>query len=228
MGFYEVVLNTQYLEQKFVNRWNYFAEEDFPTSQGAFGLIQALGLYASGSPANFPVGTMGAAIQALLNEQVIFVQAYAKNIYNPFDFYDYAFPDDVVGGVAGAGISPVLAIGFTSSRTRTDIRRGQKRFGGIDGDWVTNGGALSATAITAANTLAARMSEDVEFDTGIGIFEYKPCIASKKKPSEVPLSDGYEYWPTEDEQFGHSMFNIVWSVKDDIRTQGSRQYGRGQ
>jgi len=227
MALYEVTLNLQYLEQRFVNRWNYISAGDGGSDENAFGLIQALGLYADGSPANFPAGTMGAAIQAVLNEQTIFVQAFAKNVYNPLDFYDYAFVDGVVGGVAGVGLSPVLAIGFTSSRVRTDIRRGQKRFGGVDGDFVENGGALTTTAITACNTLATRMSELVVYDTGAYEIAYNGCIVGKKKPSEAPVSDGYEYYPTLAEQLEHVAVGVEWAVKPDIRTQGSRQYLRG-
>jgi hypothetical protein len=227
MALYELVLNLQYLEQRFVNRWNYISDSVPGDPAGAFGLVQALGLYTSGSPQVFPVGTMGAAIQAILNEQTIFVQAFAKNVYDPLDFYDYAFVDGVVGGVAGAGLSPVLAIGFTSSRVRTDIRRGQKRFGGVDGDWVGNGGALTGTAITACNTLSERMSEIVTYDNGASVIAYNGCIVGKERVAVPGDPVRYQYYPTLAEQEDHLAVGVEWSVKPDIRTQGSRQYLRG-
>jgi len=224
---YELVLNLQYLEQKFVNRWNYISDEPSVSGLGAFGLIQALGLYVTGSPADFPAGLLGAAIQALLNEQTIFVQTYCKNVYEPLDFYDYAFEADIVGGVAGAGLSPVNAIGITSSRTRTDIRRGQKRFGGIASSFVTNGGQLTSGAITAAEAVAAEMSTDVSYNNGVNTVAYTPVIVGKER---VVLTGGvvkYQYYPTYAEQLDHVALQPVWTPKTTIRTQGSRQYDRG-
>jgi len=225
---YELVLNLQYLEQRFVNRWNYVSDESGVSALGAFGLIQALGLFVEGDPEAFPVGTLGAAIQALLNEQTIFIQTYCKNVYEPLDFYDYAFVDGIVGGVAGIGLSPVMAIGLTSTRTRTDIRRGQKRFGGIDGDFVVNGGQLSAGALTAANAVADRMSEDVSFNNGVSTVNYTPVVVGKEKIVVVDEPTEYRYYETLAEQMDHVALAPVWSPKVTIRTQGSRQYLRGQ
>jgi len=225
---YEVVLNLQYLNQKFVNRWNYISDStEGDGNLGAFGLIRALGFYADGSPAVFPTGSLGAAIQALLNEQTIFVQAYAKNVYVPTDFYDYAFVDNVVGGVAGQGMSPVNAIGFTSSRTRTDIRRGQKRFGGVPVGFVTNGGDISATGLTAAATVADKLGDIVTYDTGASIIAYNGAVVSKQKLVDEDGNVTYQYYSTLAQQEEHLMTSLEWDVKPNIRTQGSRQYGRG-
>lgn len=227
MSLFEVVLNTQYLEQQFINRWNYIDDDSDDDNNSAFYLARALGLYVSGDPEIFPVGTMGAAIQGLLNEQCIFVQAFVKNVYNPLDFYDYVFVDGIVGGNAGVGVSPVMAIGFTSTRTRLDIRRGQKRFSGIDGDFFANGGALSASAVTAANTLATRMSEDVTFDSDPVMETFYPVIVSKQKLVDSEGKVTYQYYPTLAQQMEHVAEGIIWSPKLDVRTQGSRQYLRG-
>lgn len=228
MALYEVVLNLQYLEQKFVNRWNYTSTGTPVGVTGSFALIQALGLFTTGSPSNFPAGTMGAAIQAILNEQTIFVQAIARNVYDPTDFYDYAFVPDIVGGVAGVGLSPAFAIGFNSNRVRTDIRRGQKRFGGVDGDFVANGGQLSSTAITPCATVATRMSESPSYTDGGNSLEFTPAIVHKRKFTDTDGKVKYEYYPTLSEQLAFIASGITWFVKTTIRTQGSRQYGRGQ
>lgn len=225
---YELVLNLQYLEQKIVNRWNYNSNEIGVSDRGAFGLVQALGLFVTGDPEAFPVGSMGAAIQAVLNSQTIFVQVYAKNIYQPTDFYDNAFVEGVVGGVSGTGLSPVMALGFNSSRKRTDIRRGQKRFGGLATSFEGNGGAVSAAGITAGNTLATRMGEQVDYDNAGTIIQYTPVIVSKKKVVDEEDKVTYVYYPTLAEQLTHLAVSPTWFLKPDLRTQGSRQYGRGQ
>lgn len=227
MALYEVVLNLQYNEQKFINRWNYTMTGTPVGVTGSFACVQALGLNVVGSPPNFPVNTMGAAIQAILNEQTIFVQTIVKNIYDPMDFYDYAFLPNTVGGVAGVGLSPVMAIGFNSNRVRTDIRRGQKRFGGVDGDFQGNVGQLSGTATIPCALVAQRMSESPSYTDGGNSLTFEPVIVSKQK---TVLPDGtvkYEYYPTESLQAAHLAAGITWFVKTTMRTQGSRQYGRG-
>jgi len=228
MALYEVVLNLQYLEQKFINRWNYTMSGSPVGVTGSFACVQALGLFVTGSPANFPAGTMGAAIQTILNEQTIFVQTIVKNVYDPLDFYDYAFVPNIVGGVAGVGMSPAFAIGFNTNRVRTDIRRGQKRFGGVDGDFQANGGQLSSAAITACATVALRMSESPTYTAGGNSLSFDPVIVNKEK-TEIPGEPTkYDYYPTEALQAAHLAAGITWFVKTTLRTQGSRQYGRGQ
>ena len=225
---YELVLNLQYLGNKFVNRWNYISSEEGVSALGAFGLVQALGLFVTGDPVNFPVDTLGAAIQAILNSQTIFVQTYCKNVYEPLDFYDYAFVADTVGGDAGAGLSPVNAIAATSTRTRTDIRRGQKRFGGISADWATNGGGLTTEALTKLQTVCDRMSEDVSYNNGVTVVGYTPVVVGKQKVTDSEGKVSYQYYSTLAAQMDHVALAPVWSPKTNIRTQGSRQYGRGQ
>ena len=92
---------------------------------------------------------------------------------------------------------------------------------------MTNGGQLSSGAITAAELVAAEMSVEVSFNNGISTVNYTPVVVGKKKPDEVPVSDGYEYWPTLAQQMEHVALGPVWSPKTTIRTQGSRQYLRG-
>jgi len=227
MALYEVVLNLQYLEQQFVNRWNYTSQGTPVGVTGSFALIRALGFYAEGDPPEFPDGTLGIAIQALLNEQTIFVQAIAKNVYDPLDFYDSPFVPDVVGGIAGTGLSPVNAIGITSTRVRTDIRRGQKRFGGVPSGFVVNGGQLSAGALTAATTVADLMGTSPEYTDGGNALTFVPSIVSKERVVDEEGKVSYLYYPTLSEQLAHTAQGIQWDAKTTIRTQGSRQYGRG-
>lgn len=228
MALYEVVLNLQYLEQRFINRWNYTMDGSPIGVTGSFAAVQALGLYVTGSPAAFPAGTMGAAIQAILNEQTVFVQTIVKNIYDPLDFYDYAFVPNIVGGVAGVGMSPAFAIGFNTNRVRTDIRRGQKRFGGVDGDFQANGGQLSAAATTPCALVAQRMSEVPAYTAGGNALAFNPVIVNKLKEVDSEGKVSYVYYPTEAAQSAHLAGGITWFVKTTLRTQGSRQYGRGQ
>lgn len=225
---YQVVLNLQYLEQAFVNRWNYVMSGTPVGVTGSFALVQALGLYATGTPANFPVGTLGAAIQGILNEQSIFVQTIVQNVYDPLDFYDSPFVNDVVGGVSGTGMSPVNAIGITSTRVRTDIRRGQKRFGGVPVGYVENGGQITTIALGFAQIVADRMGESPEYTAGGNALTFSPAIVSKLRTVDGEGKVSYVYYPTLSEQLAHTALGIQWSPKTTIRTQGSRQYGRGQ
>lgn len=225
---YRVILHLQYLEQQFINRWHYVMAGTPVGVTGAFALIRALGFYADGDPVNFPDGTLGQAIQALLNEQTIFVQAIAQNIYDPTDFYDSPFLDGVVGGVAGVGMSPVNAIGITSTRVRTDIRRGQKRFGGVPVGFVSNGGALGSGALTAAQTVADLMGTSPEYTDGGNALTFSPAIVQLQKTINEDDTVTYDYYGTLSAQLEHTAQGIQWDPKPTIRTQGSRQYNRGQ
>jgi len=227
MALYEVVLNLQYLEQQFVNRWNYTSQGTPVGVTGSFALIQALGFFTTGTPPDFPDGTLGQAIQALLNEQTIFVQAIARNVYDPLDFYDSPFVAGVVGGVAGVGMSPVNAIGITSTRVRTDIRRGQKRFGGVPATFVANGGQLTSGALVTAGTVADLMGTSPEYTDGGNALTFVPTIVSKERIVVPGDPVKYQYYDTLTEQLAHAAQGIQWDPKATIRTQGSRQYGRG-
>jgi len=226
MALFELILNTMYLDQKQVNRFNYICDGTPIGVSTSFALVSALGLITDDTD-NFPTGLLGARLQAILNSQTIFVQALARNVYDPLDFYDYAYVAGIVGGVAGGGASPVDTIGFNSNRVRTDIRRGQKRFGGLSLTAIGNGGAIAGATLTAAPAMAEALGTTYSYTAGGNALDFAPVVVSKEKV----VVDGkatYVYYPTLSAQSAHWASGLTWIMKTSTRTQGSRQYGRGQ
>lgn len=223
---YEVVLQQRYYDQLIVNRWNYQSFGTAVGATGSFALITALGAIATAG--EFPASTMFEAIRALQSNQVTFVSVLCKAIREaPTDFYDNAYPTGVVGNVDGqVGLSPTMAYGFRTNRTRTDIRRGSKRIVGATEEAVIGGGVILEAALAGLETLADEMSAELSYTGGGSSLTFEPIIVQKRKFTE----DGkvkYAYYNTIAEQLEHVMDGIVWTPFDTIRTQTSRQYGHG-
>lgn len=224
---YEVTLTQRYFDQLVINRWNYLSTGAAGASPGAFALCSAMGLLLA--PSDFPADTIGAKIHNMQSESVTFVSVLAKAIREaPTDFYDYAYPGGVVGGVTSAqGMSPVAAWGFRTSRTRTDIARGTKRLVGIAENMSDAGGKLNGTAVSIAADLAAAMSADLSYTTGGASLTFSPIVVQKEMYTEPPAKKAYRYYATLAAQLDHIAEGIVWSEYDTVRSQTSRQYGHG-
>lgn len=227
MALYEVVLNQTYFDQDMVNRWNYGSVGVPVGVTGSFGLTHALGAILTGDPLDLPVGGFMATLQALQNSQVVFVDLLVRNIYDPTDFYTYAWTTPITGGVAGGGTSPTQAFGFRTNRLRADIRRGQKRIGGVSLSDDANGGLFAGTAITRMNALAAKMSEVLEYSEGGNSLEFSPSVFKREKYTTPAGNPAYRYYASESVQATNSVGPVTWERVPDARTQASRQYGRG-
>jgi len=229
MQLFEVVLRSNYFGQECVNAWNYVAPSSVPAHLGAFMLLDALGFFQEGDPLAYPADKVFAKILAISGATVSFTDIYAKNIYDPEDFYEQPFNPAVHGTrSAGGQLSPTVALGFRTSRVRTDISRGQKRFVGVGADDMNSGGSITSTLAGFMDTLATAMSENVSADSSSVTYQFHPTIVQKRKPTGAPGMKGYTYYPTIEEQSAHWAQNFAWSKYPQTRTQVSRQYGRGQ
>ena len=224
---YEVTVLMAYFDQQILNRYNYLSSGTFVGATGSFALLNAMGLIDTAG--SFPTDSLYGAIQDNSANELIFVQALAKALYDdPTDFFDNGYAAGVVGeGVSSAPMSPTAALGFRTNRTRTDIARGTKRFAGIDETFVGDGGVLVPAAITVANDLAERMSEVLSYTTGGSSATFAPVIVGKEMYTTPPAPKAYRYYDTLSEQLDHIAEGIVWQPYGTIRTQTSRQYGHG-
>lgn len=227
MSLYEVVLNQTYFAQECVNRWNYGCVGEPVGVTGSFGLTFALGAILEGDPLDLPVGGFMATLQALQNSQVVFVDLLVRNVYDPTDFYTYAWTTPIVGGVAGGGVSPTVAFGFRTNRLRADIRRGQKRFVGVSLSDDANGGLFTGTTVTRMNAMAAKMSEVLEYTGGGNSLQFSPAVCKRERYTTPAGNPAYRYFASESTQATNSVGPVTWERLVDSRTQGSRQYGRG-
>jgi len=225
MAVYELTLSTTYFGQRCLNRWNYISSGTPATVQGSFGLASAFGGVFALQP---PDGSVLDLIKDITVNTVTYDQIYVRNLYDVQDFYESPFPSGVVGSSAAEGQSPALANGFRTSRVRTDVRRGFKRIVGIGETGTAPGGVIIAAWKASMQLVADAMSAAITYDDEGNTLSYSPAILKRELYTPPSGKPAYRYYATEAEQLANSAVGFVWEVQDTVRTQGSRQYGRGQ
>lgn len=228
MPLYEVTLEQTYFGQQCINRWNYQAGSIPGGASGAYLLTVAMGAIADDDTPAFDLTTILGKMQQLQSASVTFVELVVKTLYSVTDFYTYAFPTGTVGGGGGEPLSPVMALGYSSDRTRADIRRSQKRFVGLTEANVENGGVLTSAYATSAQALGVMMGNPNTVTVDGVTTVFNPVTLGREKyhpPGKTTWA--YRYWPTEAEQLDHVANITQFNVKNQARSQTSRQYGRG-
>jgi len=226
MACYEIVLEQSYYGQQIVNRWNYVSGSIPSGQSGALLALAGMGFAPFGGDPILSGDTIGAILQSLQTAEVTFVQAIAKNLYSVTDFYTYAFPPDTNGTSGGSeGMSPAIAFGYTTDRTRSDIRRGQKRFVGIEESNVGGGGVILSAG--TFQTLGDAMADINVVNVEGAAVTFTPYVFGKKEYTTPTGKKAYEYWPDETQQLEHIARINAWTLKSTVRTQTSRQYSRG-
>lgn len=225
---FEVTVSLMYFGQQCINRWNYLADVAVGGNQMSAGLAEEFGLFAPGEDPN--ANSVLAQLQACTNGAGVFTDITVRDLYSDFDFLEA--PLGFNGTVTGEGYTPAMAYGFYSQRTRLDIRRGFKRIPGVSEGAVGTGGVLAGTGITMTNELAVKMSLNLsQVIAGTNVV-FKPVILGKEKyqtnPGIEPAKYAYKLYQPEAEQLAHVADVGVWFPYTQVRTQGSRQYGRGQ
>lgn len=229
MGLYEIVLQQMYAGQQCVNKWNYRSSE-IPTGvSGAFKALVGMGFAPDTDIVAFGPDTIAGHLQALQYQGATFVQAIAKNIFDPLDYYTYAFPAGTHGAVESSqGLSPAAAYSFSTNRSRSDIHRGQKRFVGVVEANVDNLGVINSTALTALQALGDTMADVNLVPLETGSIQYTPYVFGTVDYVAPSGKKAYKYYPSEATQLEHIMLITQWTPKDTMRTQVSRQYGHGK
>ena len=222
---YEVALVGNLGESLIVNRWNYVGNITSAPPLSAFGLLSAMGLIPTAGA--FPADTLGAAIAALTSNGLEWNQAIVRSIYDPLDFVDAPFVPVVPGIQSGDVEAAFVAIGFRSNRVRTDIHRGYKRFAGVNESLVNSFGVLTSTAVTLATTLATRLGEVLTYEETTHTNTYTPVVVHKDKVEDEPGHFVYRYFETIEEQLDNVASGLTWENYPTVRSQISRQIGRG-
>lgn len=225
---YEITLETRYFDQQCINRWNYLSTGTPTGVKGSEALVAAMGFIPSGG--FFTSGTIADQLQGISNADVTFVSVLSKAIREaPLDFYDNAFPSGVVGTAGGTGsMSPVIAYGFRTNRTRQDVSRATKRFVGANESQVGAGGVIDSGLLTALDNLASLMSATLSYTDGGNSLTFAPVVCSKYMYTAPPAKKAYRYYPTIATQLEHTAQGISWNAYRTVRSQVSRQYGHGQ
>lgn len=124
-----------------------------------------------------------------------------------------------VGQRTGTAMPLFVAWGFKSQRTRADIRAGFKRFGRLsEGD--TSGELPSAGILTALNTLATVLSQQLLVTDGVSEFRAVPVIVKRVKYVTEEGNDAYRL-PNSPLEYQFSRAEN-WDF-DKITTQNSRK-----
>jgi len=235
MAIYEVVLQQNFNGQQCINRWNYVGTGTPSSVTGSFGLISALGGIYDGAavPPAYPPTKLMRILAGCQSNGVTFDLLSAKDIYSVTDFYEAPFVQPLAGAIsAGESMSPFIAYGFRTNRVRTDVRRATKRFVGATENNVAAAGAILSGFLTSnLNPLAALMSATLTYNDEGNTLTYTPCVCGKERylpdPAK-PEKPAYRYHETEAEQMLHTAQGILWDAYPTVRSQVSRQVGRGR
>lgn len=226
MEFYELLIFGAYFGQQILNVFNLTLTGTPATVTGSFAVTAAFG--AVESVGVFPAGSPFRIISDLVSTSFVFDKVRVVNPYDLTDFYTQPFPTGTTGGAGGSPVSPAVAYGLHSSQVRLDIRSGQKRFAGVTEDNMENGGVVGTSMLALLQDLCDAMSAPMTYDDEGTTLTVNIVVASKPTPAEEPTPAYGGYWGTLTEQTAQIASGGVWTPHTTVRTQTTRQYGRGR
>lgn len=226
MPIMEATLQYSYANQLCVNRWNYVSSGTPAAVSLSFALAHAMVGGDFGSPT---AGSMIGAIRAELVGAVNFLDLAVRDVYSDLDFYTTAL--NFTGLTTGDGLAPFSSYGFRTNRIRADIGRGFKRFAGVPEMANGTAGAINSAYQPALETIAEEMSTVIGYDDEGNLINFTPAVVSKEKyhPPKNPTGWAYRYYEAgEAAQLEHIAIGVTWEPYLTLRSQTSRQIGRGQ
>lgn len=231
----EVTVQGRLFNQETMNVFNYHYDGVASDPGGlASLLLNGLGwpLWDVGS-GSYPDTSVAEAWRLAVNGQFTFELITVRNVYSRTDFVEWLFPiagAARTGAEGGEATSPALTYAFKSSKALADIKRGARRIAGASEPRIEAGGVISVAGLALLNELAST------FSSALPAFgdQFVSCICKKEKlpvlnPDGTPKGRfKYEYFTDIEEQLDNTAFPISWGAVSTIRTQTSRQYGRGR
>lgn len=225
MALYELKVFQEYFGQKCVTVFNYVGTGVPASVTGSYALVAALGFIPADPP---PGDNFFTAWQDRVSDGVIFREVICKNIYDDDDFYVTPFPANTIGVITGTASSPMTAFGFQTTRVKQSIRRGNKRFVGVTEEHLVAGGIIDPANVANFTFWADRLSETQPYDDAGNALSFSPAIVSKEKYVTPSGKTAYKYYSTEVQQLARIAQGMSYFYIEAIRSQTSRQYGRGQ
>ena len=224
---YELTMFGTFYNQQIVNRFNYVSTGIPAAVSGSFALTAAFGAIADGGtyPPTAPFAKIMQFLSSAFSVNTIVTRAAAD--YDPLDFYERPFPTPYPGLAGGDAMSPALAYGYRTNRVRLDIDRGTKRFVGVPETAVLGGGVIGSAFYAELVQTAAAMSAILSYDDEGNTVTFAPCVVHKEEYTTPRGRKAYRYYPTLSEQLDNIATGITWQPYTTVRTQNSRQYGRG-
>lgn len=228
MSIYGVTVRGSFAAQVLINVFSYISTGTPGTDTGSFALASALGFVAVGSPAEYPADTVLSHWKDLLVSTFSFQEIEVANLYDPTDFYVRPMLPVVVGSFATESEAPFVSYGLQTNRVTRAVRRGTKRLGGVPESEVGSQGLLTDTARSSLNSLAIAMSEVLSYTSGGASLSFSPSVLSYEKYTTPLGNSAYRPYATESDQLAHAAVGVSWSSYPTVRSQVSRQYGRGE
>lgn len=230
MPLYEVVVESNYFNQECINVFNYLSSGESAATLKSLLLIKAMGFIPDNGV--YPTGKIFHNLRQLQSANVSYIQVTCRDVYSNIDFYENPYVTNPTGAISNSdGMSPTSAYGLRTNRTRNDVRRGQKRFVGVVESGSGPGGVIPAGTLGTLATLATSMSAALTITDEGNTVTFNPVVVAKEK-YEVEGSDparfAYRYYPTFAAQSQRIMSGILYDPYATIRSQTSRQYGRGR
>lgn len=225
---YELTMFGRYYGNRIVNRFNYVSTGTPASVLGSFALMSAFGAIPDGSvyPTTAPFYNIMLPLSNQFTVQNIVVRTPLD--YAVEDFYERPFVTPYAGGNSGEGLGPTDSLGFRTNRVRLDIDRGTKRFPGLAEASTNGGGILTSAQLAGAEVIAEAMSAILTYDDEGNTVSFAPCVVSKEAYETPSGKTAYKYYDTLAEQMEHVAVGIQWQPYTEVRTQTSRQYGRGE
>jgi hypothetical protein len=224
----EVTLFQTFQGQRCVNRWNYVASGTPAAVTLSFAMLSAMGFLSETT--TLDPDTLAGKIQAVQNSSCFFNSALARAVYIDEDFYENPFIASTVGaqGNDASASSPLNAYGFRSNRVKQSIGRGYKRFAGVEQSLMSSGGDWISAIEDDLQLIADLLGDTLSYDDEGNTLTFIPAVVQKEK-YEVEDSGkfAYRYYASQATQLTHTAQGVIWEFYPEMRSQTSRQYGRG-
>lgn len=224
-GIYEVTLRQRLAGQQVINRFAYVQTDDLATPT-SFELLSLMGFIPAGDPPAYPEDTLFEAIRGIQSEGVSYLEVEARELYTDTDFYVAPFIAATTGLIELPSTSPVLAFGLFSDRLKLSVRRGFKRFAGVTEEGIAAEGVLESTMLGFVSAVGEKMGEPLSAGVGVG-GQYSPAVLSFEEYETPSGKKARRPYATEAEQRTHAAWPVSWFAYDRVRSQTSRQVGRG-
>jgi len=224
MAILEVRIFQTYFGQQAVNVFHFLSSGTPAVVSRSFACAAVLGWVPGYSPANDDLKT---AMQDIQTNDLTYTEIQVVNPYDPVDFYVQPIVTNNTGNGVALSLSPAVAMAIRTNRVRQDIRRGFKRFTGIGDGAILDGGVLAAAKITTLQTVCDALNDVSDYDDEGNTLSFESVVVGKERYTTPSGGAAYRYYATEAEQLNHIATGIQWAPVTTVRTQVSRQYGRG-
>jgi hypothetical protein len=227
MAFIRLTLRQQMVEQTVINTFD-FQTSGVPAAVSlSFALVSAFGcipngasVYPSDAPFHFMRQMQGVSIEHL--------EAEARNLYSVTDFYTRPFQGGLAGLYAEGTQGPFVSFGLLTNRVRTDIKRGFKRIAGVPKSADAGEGNVSPTFLGYLNDFAESLSAPLTYDDEGNTITFNSVVLGLEEYTTPNNNRAYKPYPTEVAQSAHVASGLLWSPYDTLRSQVTRQRGRGR